>query len=243
MSGMRAPDSDLPLMLEEVTLLAGEVAILDRLSLILAAGAPTLVIGPNGAGKTTLLRLAMGLVAPTSGQVSWGGRRHAPPARRAIMFQRPVMLRRSAVANLHYALAAAGVPRAQRRSRAQDLLDLVGLSGLGDRPARRMSGGEQQRLSLARALAREPQILFLDEPAAGLDPAAVKSLEDLIAAIAARGIKIVMTTHNLGQARRLAGDIVFLHRGRLIEHLPAAGFFNAPQSREARRFLAGDLLI
>lgn len=240
---MRAPSSDLPLMLEDIAILAGEVTILDHISLTITAGAPTLLLGPNGSGKTTLMRVAMGLIQPTKGRVTWGGRTGVPPRRRAIVFQRPVMLRRSAAGNLHYALAAAGVPRRERSARAEELLKLVGLSGRGERPARRMSGGEQQRLALARALAKDPDILFLDEPAASLDPAAIKALEDIIHDIAARGIKVVMSTHNLGEARRLAGEIVLLHRGRIVETSPAHSFFTQPKTDDARRFVAGELLL
>ena len=241
--GMRAPPTDLPIVLDGASVRVRELTILDRVSLALAPGAPTVLIGPNGAGKTTLLRAAMGLLPATAGLITWAGREHSPPTRRAIVFQRPVMLRRSAAANVGYALAGIGLGRAARPARVAELLDLVGLSGLGARPARRLSGGEQQRLALARALARDPEVLFLDEPTASLDPAATKAIEDVIRVIAARGIKVVMATHDLGEARRLAGDIVLLHRGRLIEHAPAAEIFAAPRSEEARRFIAGELLV
>jgi tungstate transport system ATP-binding protein len=240
---MRAPTSDLPIVLDDVSFAIRDVTIIDRLSLALAPGAPTVLIGPNGAGKTTLLRLAMGLIAPTHGRVTWAGRENAAPAHRAIVFQRPVMLRRSAAANIRYALAKAGVPRAGRDKRIDELCALVGLNGLGDRPARKLSGGEQQRLALARALAKEPQVLFLDEPTASLDPAATKAIEDVIRAVAARGIKVVMSTHDLGEARRLAGEIVLMHRGRVIESGAAEPFFATPQTEEARRFINGELLI
>ncbi len=240
---MRAPSSDLPLMLEDVSILAREVTILDKITLKIAAGEPTILVGPNGSGKTTLLRAAMGLIAPTRGRVTWGGREEVPPARRSIVFQRPAMLMRSATGNLTYALAAARVPRAERKARADELLDLVGLAGRGDRPARRMSGGEQQRLALARALAKDPDILLLDEPTASLDPAAIKALEDIIRNVAARGIKVVMSTHNLGEARRLAGEIVLLHRGRIVETGDAQSFFTQPKTEDARRFVAGELLV
>src|SRR5262249_37180623 len=162
-------------LIEDVSVLARGTTILDRISLELAPGSPTVLIGPNGAGKTTLLRLAMGLMAPSRGRVSWGSWTDAAPTRRAIVFQRPAMLRRSAAGNICYALAAAGVARAERDTRIGELLSLVGLDGLGDRPARKLSGGEQQRLALARALAKTPQVLFLDEPTASLDPAATKT--------------------------------------------------------------------
>jgi tungstate transport system ATP-binding protein len=240
---MRAPANDLPITLSEVRILAGEVAILDDISLTLASGAPTVLIGPNGSGKTTLLRAAMGLIRVTRGRITWGGREAAPPDRRAILFQRPVMLRRSAAGNIRYALAAAGVARARRGDRTAELLALVGLNGLARRPARRLSGGEQQRLALARALAREPEVLFLDEPTASLDPAATKAIEDIVRAVSARGVKVVMATHDLGEARRLAGDVVLLHRGRLIETAAAAEFFAGPRTEEARKFVAGELLV
>jgi tungstate transport system ATP-binding protein len=240
---MRAPVTDLPIELVEVTILARDIAILDNVTLRISPGITTVVIGPNGAGKTTLLRAAMGLLAPDRGGVTWGGRERVPPLRRAIMFQRPVMLRRSAAENLRFALRAAGIPRERHATRIGELLELVGLAGLGDRPARRMSGGEQQRLSLARALAREPEVLFLDEPAASLDPAAAKALEDTIRLVADQGITVVFSTHDLGQARRLGGNVVFMNRGRVAETGDARTFFADPKTEDARRFLAGDILI
>src|SRR5262245_16711503 len=172
----------------------------------------------------------MGLIAPSAGRITWGGRSNVPPTRRAIVFQRPAMLRRSARANVEYALATAGVARREWSARVEELLTLVGLSGLGERPARQLSGGEQQRLALARAIAREPEVLFLDEPTASLDPAATKAIEDVVRAVVGRGIKVVMSTHDLGEARRLAGEIVLLHRGLLIESGPAAEFFADPKT-------------
>ena len=240
---MLAPLANLPVAFDAVTVTAGAVTVLDGVSVRFEAGPPTVLIGPNGAGKTTVLRTAMGLIAPTRGRVSYGGHAAGVAQRRAIVFQRPTMLRRSVAANLRYALRSAGVPRAERAVRVTELLTLVGLAGLGERPARRLSGGEQQRLALARALARDPTVLFLDEPTASLDPAATKTFEDVIRAIATRGIKVVMATHDLGEARRLAGDVVLLHRGQIVETAPASTFFTAPATDAARRFLAGDLLL
>jgi tungstate transport system ATP-binding protein len=240
---MRAPATDLPIMFTDAAIRAGEVTILGGLTLTIAAGTPTVLIGPNGSGKTTLLRAAMGLIPLTRGRISWGGRDSATAAHRAIVFQRPVMLRRSAAGNIAYALAAAGVPRAQYQSRINELLTLVGLAGMGERPARRLSGGEQQRLALARALARDPAVLFLDEPTASLDPAATKAIEDIVRAVSARGVKVVMSTHDLGQAKRLAGDVALLHRGRLIEQGTADQFFSEPKTDETKKFIAGELLV
>jgi tungstate transport system ATP-binding protein len=240
---MHVPLSNLPIAFEDVSVIAGAVTILDRITLSLTSGAPTILIGPNGSGKTTLLRVAMGLLAPSRGRLTWGGQGIGVPKRRAIVFQRPTMLRRSAAGNVRYALRAAGIARSDRDARLTELLALVGLAGLGERPARRLSGGEQQRLALARALARDPTVLFLDEPTASLDPAATKAFEDVIRAIVARGIKVVMSTHDLGEARRVAGEIVMLHRGRVVETEAAADFFAMPRTVEARKFMSGDLLV
>jgi len=221
-----------------VTFVANATTILSDVSLAIAPGSPTVLLGPNGSGKTTLLKLAMGLIVPTSGCIEVES---ATPPRKAFVFQKPVMLRRSAASNVGFALKAAG-----RRSDPETimrLLDKVGLAAIAGRPARRLSGGEQQRLALARALARDPEIVFLDEPTASLDPAATKAVEDIVASIAAAGAKVVMATHDIGQARRLAGDVVFLAKGRLVEHAPAVRFFTKPDAAAARRFLAGDLVI
>lgn len=240
---MRAPTADLPISFESVTVSAGAVTILDHVTLTLACGPPTVVIGPNGSGKTTLLRVAMGLVKPSAGRITWGERENVPPVRRAIMFQRPVMLRRSARGNIQYVLHSSGVARAERNSRIGEVLGLVGLEHIAHRPARRLSAGEQQRLALARALARDPIVLFLDEPTASLDPAATKAIEDLIRTVSDRGIKVVMSTHDIAEARRLAGEIIMLHHGRIIETGAAMSFFDAPKTDEAKTFLAGGLLI
>jgi tungstate transport system ATP-binding protein len=240
---MRAPTSDLPLVLDGVSLQAGATTILDRLNLTIAPGAPTLIVGPNGAGKTSLLRLCMGLARPSTGRISWGGRTESTLRRRAILFQRPVMLRRTAAANVAYALAQAGTPRRQRASRVAALLDRVGLAELAQRPARRLSGGEQQRLALARALARDPEVLLLDEPTANLDPAATRSVEAIILMAAQSGIKIVMASHDLGQVRRLAGEVIFLVRGAVCEQGRAADFLDHPTTPEAAAFVRGDLVI
>jgi tungstate transport system ATP-binding protein len=235
--------TDLPIAFEGVTIAAGSVTLLDRMTMTIAAGEPTVLVGPNGAGKTTVLRAAMGLLEPSRGRVTWAGEERRPPTRRAIVLQRPTMLRRSTVANVAYALAAAGVPRARHKAEIAELLALVGLDHAAGRPARRLSAGEQHRLALARALARDPAVLFLDEPTASLDPASTKAIEDVIRTVSRRGIKVVMSTHDLGEARRLAGEVVLLHRGRVIESGPARPFFDAPRTEEARKFIAGELLV
>ncbi|MBR0683708.1 ATP-binding cassette domain-containing protein [Roseomonas eburnea] len=239
---MRAADTILPLEARGIGFAVGGLRILSDVTLTIATGAPTIILGPNGAGKSVLLRLLHGLLVPTEGEVAWAGRSGAAARRQAMVFQRPVLLRRSARANVLYPLRLAGLPAAEREARAVHALDLVGLSALAERPARRLSGGEQQRLALARAAALQPEVLFLDEPCASLDPAATRAVEEIVGALAARGTKIVMTTHDLGQARRLAGDVVFLHAGRIREHTPAGVFFAEPATADAATFLRGELL-
>jgi tungstate transport system ATP-binding protein len=234
---------ELPLLFDSVGVSVGATPLLADLSLTLKAGAPTLVIGPNGAGKSTLLRLAMGLIAPTRGRVTWGGHADPAPRRRAMVFQRPVMLRRSALQNVTYALEQAGVAKETIETRAFALLAQVGLQDIARRPARRLSGGEQQRLSLARALARDPELLILDEPTASLDPAATRAVEDIIAQAADSGIKILMASHDLGQVRRLAGEVIFLSHGRLREMSAAQMFFENPKTLFAQTFLRGDIVL
>lgn len=236
---MRAPDTILPLRAEGLGFSAGGIAILSDVSLTLEAGSPSIIVGPNGAGKSVLLRLLHGLLTPSTGRVLWAS---DAARRQAMVFQRPVLLRRSVFANAVYPLKLAGIAAAEREPRARAALEMVGLAALADRPARRLSGGEQQRLALARAAALSPEVLFLDEPCASLDPAATRAVEEIVGQLAARGTKIVMTTHDLGQARRLAGEVLFLNRGRLHEQAPAVTFFNQPATPEAAAFLRGEIV-
>lgn len=240
---MRAPVTDLPIIFDRVSVRAGITTIIDRLTLTLASGSPTLVVGPNGAGKSTLLRLCMGLAVPTEGGITWGGRSDTKPTRRAFVFQRPVMLRRTVAANVAYGLTHADYPREKLVARTAELLERVGLADLALRPARRLSGGEQQRLALARALARDPELLLLDEPTANLDPAATRSVEEIVRSAAQSGIKVVMASHDLGQVRRLAGDVVFMARGTVREQTFAEDFLKTPSTPEAAAFVRGDLVV
>jgi tungstate transport system ATP-binding protein len=240
---MTAMGTILPLQLDSLAFEAAGKRLIDGISLTLGVGPRTVILGPNGAGKSLLLRLCHGLVQPTAGAVRWRGPGAAGHGRRqAMVFQHPVMLRRSAAANIDYALKLKGIPRTLRRARVREVLDDTGLAALAHRSARTLSIGEQQRLALARAWAAAPEVLFLDEPTANLDPAATRAIEEVIGAIDLTGTKIVMTTHDLGQARRLADEIVFLHRGRLLEQRPTADFFAQPATSEAAAFIAGKLL-
>lgn len=230
----------LPLDLNQVCFAVNGRLIIDRVSMEITEGPRTIILGPNGAGKSVLMRLCHGLLQPTSGSIIWrgpiNGRR-----RQAMVFQRPVMLRRSALGNIVYGLKLAGIAPDECRLRAQDVLDAVGLTSVASRPARVLSGGEQQRLALARAWALGPEVLFLDEPTANLDPGATRDVETLIGQIRAGGTKIVMTTHNLGQAKRLGDEIFFLYQGRLVEHAPVDRFFTKPVSEEAGAFIREEL--
>lgn len=229
----------LPLTLEGVWYSSGGQPIISGVSLTLEAGPSTIILGANGAGKSVLMRLMHGLLTPTAGAIRWnenGARR-----RQAMVFQRPVMLRRSALANVEYALELAGVPLSERQREALAALEEVGLRQIAARPARVLSGGEQQRLALARAWALHPEVLFLDEPTANLDPGATREIEAVIRAFDAAGTKIVMATHNLGQARRLGDEVIYLHQGRVLERASVERFFKQPQAPEAAAFIKGEL--
>ena len=232
----------LPLILDDVTYEAGGKRLLDRVTLRLERGPRTVLLGPNGAGKSVLLRLCHGLLKPTAGEVRFSGPESVDGRRRhAMVFQRPVMLRRSALANVAYGLTIAGMPRRERLRTAEEALERVGLRHLAAQPARVLSGGEQQRLALARAWALRPELLLLDEPTANLDPSATQAIESAIQAMHDAGAKIVLITHNLGQARRLGDEVVFLAGGRVVEQTPVDQFMRAPASPEAVAFIKGEM--
>ncbi len=235
--------SILPLILADVSLRASGRILLDCVDLEITAGPKTVILGPNGAGKSLLLRLCHGLIGPSEGSIRWVGpdAQHAR-RRQAMVFQTPVMLRRSIRANVAYGLKLQNAPVAERRARIERVLDRTGLSHGADRSARVLSVGEQQRLALARAWALDPEVLFLDEPTANLDPGATGAVEGIIEEIHCAGTKIVMATHDLAQARRIAEEVIFLHNGRVTERGEAAGFFNGPKSEAASAFLEGKLL-
>jgi tungstate transport system ATP-binding protein len=235
----------LPLQAEGLVFEVAGRRLVDRLDLVLRPGVLSVIMGPNGSGKSLTLRLLHGLLRPSAGRVLWAGRRpeRSIHLRQAMVFQRPVPLRRSALDNVLHALRARGVPREERNARAEAALARADLQGQARTPARLLSGGEQQRLALARALALSPEVLFLDEPCANLDPASIVLIERLIAGAHDAGTKIVLVTHDVGQARRLADEVIFLHRGRILEQSPADGFFAAAASGKAQAFLEGRIVI
>lgn len=231
----------LPIVASRVDVVRGSTLVLDGVDVAIAPRSRTFILGANGAGKSTLLRVLHGLIEPTRGRVTWGAFATRPHGH-AMVFQRPVLLRRSAAANLLHALALCGVRGREARHRVDQALTSVGLEAMAGRPARVLSGGEQQRLALARAWALAPEVLFLDEPTASLDPPSTRAVEAIVNDIHALGTTIVMTTHHLAQAKRLADSIVLLHDGHVAEHTDAAAFFREPGSPAGRAFLDGERL-
>lgn len=238
----QGPDRTEGFAIETLHYEATGLPLINDITLRLKPTGITMILGPNGAGKSLLLKLLHGLITPAGGTVTWRGA--GPSAalrnRQAMVFQAPVLLRRSVAGNMDFAMQAKGVHDLARRDA---LLDEAGLLGLAGQPARQLSGGEKQRLALARALALDPEVLFLDEPTASLDPASVLMIEKMIRRARDAGTRILFVSHDIVQARRLADDIVFLHRGRLVEHSCATTFFDTPATEAAAQYLAGCLLI
>lgn len=215
-------------------------AVLDGLNLQLGGDGITILLGPNGAGKSVLLRSLCGLIEPHGGRIDWGGGER-PERAVAMVFQQPRMLRDSLLGNVELALRPHGVAAAERRGRALAVLERVGLAHRARDAARGLSGGERQRLALARAWVTRPRLLLLDEPTASLDPTSVDAIERIVREIRTEGTRILMTTHNLGQATRLADDVVFIDAGQVCEHAPVQRFFARPASQAARLYIQGEL--
>ena len=246
--GVEVPDKAgahplLPLVASRLQFAIDGRQIIRDLSFRIDTTGRTVILGPNGAGKSVMLRLCHGLIRPTGGDLRWGGLALTQARdQQAMASQHPVLLRRTVTGNLLHVLHVKGVPRSEGQALVDAALQQAGLEDLGPRAARTLSGGQKQKLAIARACVVRPAVLLLDEPTANLDPAAVRGVEELVRAVAAAGTKILMTTHDIAQARRLADDVLFLNEGRLIEHAPAADFFAAPQDPLAAGFLAGELL-
>lgn len=241
-TGPAAREDSRRLTLRGLRFEVGATALIDGIDLALGPGGITVIMGPNGAGKSLFLRLVHGLIVPTAGQVIWGGQpvSQATRARQSMVFQSPVLLRRQAAANIDFVLAARGRRDPARRDA---LLARVGLADKATRPARLLSGGEQQRLALARALATDPEVLFLDEPTASLDPASVHRIEEIVTEAARAGTRVFFVTHDIAQARRLGDEVLFLARGRVQEQASADRFFAEPQTQVARNYLAGRIVL
>ena len=228
--------------LENVLVKRRGVTVLGPIDMNLGAAGFTIVLGPNGSGKTTLLKVLHGVERLSGGQVTWSAPDINSRETQAYVFQKPIMLRRSVRQNLAFPLQLLKVQKSEIEDRVIDWSRRIGLEDALDRPATRISGGEQQKLALARALIRDPQVLFLDEPCANLDGRSTREIEELLVASSNSGTRMIMATHDLGQARRLASDVVFLLRGNLHERSDAQAFFAAPQTNEARAFLKGDII-
>ncbi|WP_172294705.1 ATP-binding cassette domain-containing protein [Pseudoruegeria sp. HB172150] len=224
---------------------AGGKRLIDNVDATILPGRRTVVMGANGAGKSLLLRLLHGLIRPSSGDILWQGHSATRAAfdAQAMVFQRPVMLRRSVLANLRFALTVKGLRGADRAAREQEAMERARLTELASRPARVLSGGEQQRLAVARALACKPDLLLLDEPTASLDPASTHAIEEMVADAHASGVTIVLITHDVGQARRMGDDVIFMDRGSVTETGPVARVLDTPQSSAAQAWLEGRLYI
>jgi tungstate transport system ATP-binding protein len=235
----------LPIEASGVVLARNGRRLLDGIDVTIGGPDLTVIMGPNGAGKSLLLRILADLLTPDEGAVTWAGRR--PDRMRmpgiGFVFQKPVLLRRSAIANIRHALRATGHARAVARARADEALARAGLEHLARTPARLLSGGEQQRLALARALSLDPDALLLDEPTSNLDPASTAAIEELARDARDAGRTVVMVTHDQGQARRLADRVIFMNHGRITETTDAASFFDQPTSAAARTFLGGHLVL
>lgn len=234
--------SILPLTVTDATVRRRGKVLVGPVSLSVSPSGLSIVMGPNGAGKSTLLRLLHGMERVARGTLAWQVPEAQARRRQAFVFQTPIMMRRSALDNVAYPLIVHGTPRKDARARAATWLDRVGLADSATKLATVLSGGERQKLALARALIRDPEILFLDEPCANLDGRATREFEEILTAAHAGGTRVVMATHDIGQARRLAGDVWFVYRGALHETAPADQFFAAPRTREAAAFINGDIV-
>ena len=234
--------SILPLRIDAAEVRRHGARLIGPIDLTLGKTDVTIVLGPNGSGKTSLLRLMHGLERAAKGRVDWSIPEADARVRRAFVFQTPTMMRRNVTDSIAYALTVSGTKRAQARDRAREMARQVGLEYALDRSARVLSGGEKQKLAVARALIREPEVLFLDEPCANLDGRATREIETILADAKARHTHIVMSTHDLGQARRLADEIVFKLNGRVHETGAAETFFSTPQTPEACAFLNGQIV-
>ena len=197
-------------------------------------------MGPNGAGKSIFLKILNGILTPTSGCITWNNKKQFSDTinTQAFVFQKPILLRRSVIANLDYMDSVLGNKKKISKDR---LLEIVQLKKQKNQPARMLSLGEQQRLSLVRSLMLHPNLLLLDEPTANLDPASTKIIEDIIFNLKMMGIKIIFVTHNILQAKRIADEIIFLNEGKMVEHLNKQEFFSNSKSIEVQNYLNGIL--
>ncbi|GLQ05947.1 ATP-binding cassette domain-containing protein [Sneathiella chinensis] len=232
-----------PVVLDDVSVYRKQTRVLGPLNIRFEQTGCTVLMGPNGAGKTTFLRLLHGLVRPREGKVVWALPPEQTYARQSFVFQTPIVMRRTVQDNIAYPLIVRGAGKRQGRQQADEWIDRVGLAHVAHKDAGVISGGERQKLALARALITAPDVLFLDEPSTNLDGASTRDIEALIQAVVRDGTRVFLATHDLGQARRLADNILFIHHGAILEHAECDAFFDHPATPEARSFLRGDILL
>ena len=229
----------LPLTLEGVTLRRRGRVILGPLDWCLDGRGVTIVMGPNGAGKTAFLRAMHGLERISTGRLFWAAQGALAWRAQAFVFQTPILMRRSVLDNIAYPLRLDGAGRSEARAKAAQMAEEVGLS----LPADSLSAGERQKMALARALIRDPQVLFLDEPCANLDGASTIAIEAILFRARDRGTRIVMATHDTGQARRLADEVIFLRHGKMLDASLAEDFFGGGASSDAAAYMRGEVLV
>ena len=241
-TGPASKNSLMPIIVENLSLALNDRVVIDGISCQIKAAGISVIMGPNGAGKSLFMRCLHGVVSPQSGKISYAGKPLDTAIRKqqSLVFQTPILLRRTVLANLNFVARQRG---ATDQAISWDYLERLHLAPLANHPARLLSGGEKQRLALARALITSPAVLFLDEATSNLDPASVQMIETVLDEARRRGTKIIIITHDIGQAKRLADDVLFLHRGRLCEHSSAKSFFNNPTSPEAKKYLGGKLVL
>ncbi|GGE48660.1 ABC transporter ATP-binding protein [Actibacterium pelagium] len=234
--------SILPLTVKDAAVRRRGKTLIGPVDLTLGKGGVTIVVGPNGSGKTTLLRMLHGLERLADGTLDWAVPVEAARKRQAFVFQSPILMRRSVRDNLAYPLQLTGTSRSEARQTAEEWARRVGLSDALTRQAMVLSGGERQKLALARALIRDPEMVFLDEPCASLDGRATREIEEILTRAAASGTRLVMSTHDMGQARRLADDVIFMLHGKVHEIGPAAKVLEMPETAQLRAFIKGDIV-
>ena len=239
---MNHSNQHLPLSVKELAYSKNKSKLISDVNLEITGSGSTIILGHNGAGKSLLLKLLHGVIEPTTGSISWN--KETPNTRqywRSFLLQKPTFFKRSVRYNIEFVLDIAGTPKQERPARCDEALKICGMEDLSERNAHSLSGGEQQKLSLARARVLKPDVLLLDEPTVALDPPFTLSFEEIMQRFKQSHTKVIMTTHDLAQAKRLADEIVFIYNGKVLEQSPAEQFFNQPKSAEAMKFISGQL--
>jgi len=241
---MIEPNPHLPLRLDKVNYTIDNKALIEDFSVEIQSPGISIILGHNGAGKSLLLKLLHGVIEPFSGSIHW--QQQTPNSQqywRTLVLQKPSFFDRSVRFHLEFVLSISQTEKAQQQERIEQALDVCGLSELQQRKVSSLSGGEIQRLSLARAWVLRPKVLLLDEPTVALDPPAAYQFEALVKQFRDSGSKIIMTTHDIPQAQRLADEVIFIYQGKLAEQADASSFFKAPTSSIAQHYLKGQLVV